>query len=336
MQNERSVWPDIARGIAILLVVIFHTGSGVLKSINQEPTYLWTLLTDLSYAFMVPVFFFFSGWFAQISRKPMAKRIESLFSNLLYPYLIWSIIQTMIMITVKAGNTEVLWSDLPAILLNGSMQFWFLHSLMIIMGLDLLFRKIKLGSEIRLGLAILAISMAALGVKFPWELGNVASHFIYFELGVFIIGNADAKASVSLKKLWLMFLGGSLLLVTFHFEEANYYTDLRPLAALAGIAASIGLSVIISVKPNRIASMFAYCGRYSLQIYVLHVIFAAGTRVVLIKVGIDQFWLHMVLGTLVGTVGPLIVGLVDERYLKALFRFPSFLRKSKPVMERVS
>lgn len=54
-------------------------------------------------------------------------------------------------------------------------------------------------------------------------------------------------------------------------------------------------------------------GVASLAIYVSHTIFSAAARIVLLKVGIVDVWVHLGVGTLVGLVFPVALYLVTRR-----------------------
>lgn len=316
----RREWADIVKGIAIVLVVLNHTGEGLASAgLAQRPP-AWVMFHDLSFTFMVPVFFMLAGWFSQVSSKTLPQRARVLLTNLVYPYLLWSFLQAALMIITNAGNNGAAWRDLPGILLNGWMQFWFLHGLILLMLTDWVFRAMRTSPEIRLAFAVLLMSMTIYGFPWPWVLGRLSANIIYFEAGVFL---ATMNLAIARLRTLLLLAGmGGLLLVTLQTHGAGYQTPLRPFAALAGIAACCAVSRMISLRGNPVSKLLQTAGKYSLQIYVLHSILSASVRVVLTKFGIGNVPLHFLLGTAAAFAGTAVVVKLDNRFLRMCFRFP--------------
>jgi peptidoglycan/LPS O-acetylase OafA/YrhL len=74
--------------------------------------------------------------------------------------------------------------------------------------------------------------------------------------------------------------------------------------------------VFVSSKIDRtkLGTGLAYLGVVSLAIYVMHTMFSAALRILLVKLGIDDLMLHLVLGGAIGIVGPVIFYGVARRY----------------------
>lgn len=319
---QRLAWPDLAKGIAILLVVPCHTAGGLQSAGFGDLSSFWATVRELCYAFMVPVFFFVSGWFAERSRKTSQDRRRAVLANLLYPYLLWTTVQTSLMIVTGAGNRVPAWSDLPAVLLGGWMQFWFLHTLILIFALDLLFRGVRTESRSRLLLAVSTAIAAGLGFGFGAEpLLKLAEHWVYFEVGVFL-SSAEGPLPAGGTDRMAIF-GGVTGLVVLHVLGAGYGEPLRPLSAICGIGLVLGLAGFLSsAGPRTVCRGLQQCGRYSLQIYILHVLVSATVRVGLGRAGVDDFSVHFLVGASLGVLLPLVLARVDEVLGGVLFRFP--------------
>jgi fucose 4-O-acetylase-like acetyltransferase len=321
MNSNRWLWADVAKGLAILLVIINHTGEGIYNAGIARRTTSWMHFHDICYTFMVPVFFVLSGSFSQMSQKhTMRIRVRQLASGLIYPYALWSIIQATLTIVTQAGNTRPEWSDLPGILLNGWMQFWFLHCLVLITIWDILSRYFEVTILARLCASFALAVLMIIGIALPWQLGAVANHLVYYEVGVFLA--SKMAFNVMMDRKHSFFLGSTALLAAFYCADASYGNRFQILGALAGIVMIGASSMIIATRQGRISKSLGFLGEYSLQIYVLHVIFAAGTRVFLLKMGIDSFSIQLWSGNLVGIGGSLAVAIIDKRYLGSLFRLP--------------
>ena len=58
----------------------------------------------------------------------------------------------------------------------------------------------------------------------------------------------------------------------------------------------------------------SYLGVISLAIYVMHTMFSAALRILLVKLGTDDLMLHLVFGSAIGIIGPVIVYRIPRRY----------------------
>ena len=90
--NHREAWIDCARGIAILLVIVGHTISGV--------------LSGTIYSFHMPLFFIFSGITSKFSstNEEFATKTKRSFKRLMGPFFLIYIIQTVIYLLRHLSN----------------------------------------------------------------------------------------------------------------------------------------------------------------------------------------------------------------------------------------
>ena len=58
-----------------------------------------------------------------------------------------------------------------------------------------------------------------------------------------------------------------------------------------------------------------------MPIFLLHTIFAAGARIVLIKMNIESYIIHMIIGMMFGIGGPILIGIMCDKtkYANMLF-----------------
>ena len=56
-----------------------------------------------------------------------------------------------------------------------------------------------------------------------------------------------------------------------------------------------------------------YVSRYSFPIYLMHTFFTAGIRIVLQKVGIHSYGVHVAVGILVGVALPVLIAMIMEK-----------------------
>ena len=53
--------------------------------------------------------------------------------------------------------------------------------------------------------------------------------------------------------------------------------------------------------------------KYTFQIYLMHTIFAAGARIMLLKIGITNYSIHLIIGLLVSIYIPVIVSIFSKK-----------------------
>ena len=75
--------------------------------------------------------------------------------------------------------------------------------------------------------------------------------------------------------------------------------------AVLGIVTSI-VAVSLLDKCDCVEKCMLVLSRYSFPIYLLHTIFTAGFRIVLLKIGVNNYLLHVLLGIIVGIGIPII------------------------------
>ena len=81
--NQRLNWLDIAKAIAIILMVVGHTS-------------IPSIASDFIYAFHMPLFFIASGWTSNWNKYSFYDFIKRRSRNLLFPFFFYSVIVLLI------------------------------------------------------------------------------------------------------------------------------------------------------------------------------------------------------------------------------------------------
>ena len=94
LSNKRLAWIDYAKGIAIFLVIYHHAFLGLLAAGLPVNKFLINLNMAV-YSFRVPLFFILSGLFISqgLKKRGLEKYLKYRGKILLYPYLLWAILQ---------------------------------------------------------------------------------------------------------------------------------------------------------------------------------------------------------------------------------------------------
>lgn len=331
MSRGTLQWVNTAKGIGIILVVYGHVARGLDSAgIN----FLFFATTDaLIYSFHMPLFFFLSGLFFEqsLSKRSLHQFISNKVGVLLWPYLIWSSIQGLTEVGLSHylnGNAEL--ADLITLLWQPRAQFWFIYVLFFIVSCSALAKSThRYVWYALLGFTTLAYFYHDTIIPI-WIFNYLAINYIFFNTGIITkarIGQVSKLANpIQFCSFTLVFIIASYLVLTNSYTQISM-SSLRLIAALSGIALTIGISLRCSGK---LESVLSYLGRYSLEIYLLHILFGSGSRVVLKHVlGIGAAAPQLIIGCIIGLIGPLIVCEIARR-LNLGFLFRQIRRQHQP------
>ncbi len=276
IDKEREGWIDAARGIAIVLVVLGH----VIHIVERELALAlpgFDVLDRVLYSFHVPVFFFLSGMFLFRSsgERGSGDLLWSRAKRLLYPYLIWSVLQTTLEVVSSGGWRERLAPELFQIIYFPQAHFWFLYVLFFCGAIGIALRSIFVG-RLRTVWVLLAVSLVWYGLHrlIPGgPIRDIGVYMPYFALGAWgrtmndergTIKCGDWVAAVALMGL---FVCSVLLAVASDLETSML---LRLPLGMLGVAAIVVTAYAICSSYRVI--WLAYIGRHSMAIYLIHVL----------------------------------------------------------------
>ena len=151
-----------------------------------------------------------------------------------------------------------------------------------------------------------------------------------FGAGTFICFNSLTKLKALPKCLIvLLHIIAGAVFVHFNIIEAPF---IKEFMQLFGIYSSIlFISMLQGFRP--ITKFLEFMNKYSFQIYLLHTIFTAGTRIILIHLHITQWWIHIVIGTVCGIVFSVLAAMIAKkvRFLNFFFFPTKAFRKERVV-----
>lgn len=257
--SSRIVALDIARGIAILLVIALH---GVVSISGR--------LSDVSPAFMsffdtlapirMPILMFLSGLFISHSiKKGVIAFVYGKFCHIVYPYLVWTLIMWVVVglrDLVKTGEVMPL---IEAIFLYPIEHLWFLHNLIIFFTFTLLL-FFPQGEKFFLALVI--------GVQF------IPNEYLQFRKDLFLLFCIGGAAGVYLKKIKdIKLASGISIISTVLFLIAAIYLCNYPavreiLFPLSMIPLIFGFGNVSFIAKN--TKFIQWVGRNSLIFYLSH------------------------------------------------------------------
>lgn len=303
--KKRIIYLDFIRGIAIVMIVLGHSLRGIHEFGLQ--IYGFEHIDLLLYSIHLPIIFFLSGYSesmfgklncGEISYKEYLKKN---FVSLYIPYIIFSYVFWCIKFFVFSGNTEATILDLFLMPFIGKWHLWYLLSLLLIKAIFGLFesKKNKITYSIVLFLLIYASNMI-----FNFTILEWLSFGIFYTIGFMI---HEYKLEANNKILLICFISIVLCFLT----NILFLKDLNINRVFLGLPLTFILNYYFS-KLNSIIK-YAYIGKNSLVVYLVHTLFTSSIRVALDYFGINSIFIHVLAGVMLSIILSLAIILVYKK-----------------------
>jgi len=333
--KARIDWLDAARGVGILLVIVGHALGGIIDSPLGSDLTSFRYAFFVIYSFHMPLFFILAGLLVshRLANNPRGFA-ESLLIDLVWPYFLWSVIQfTVISMLGSLVNRPLgqSWHVILTLPWHVMGQFWFLYALFLLHGFALLALR-RIGPNAFL-LVCLSLKPLALLVPLPEVLKIAANHAPWYGIGVFLAAPGLAALVVkrsTLVRAVLLPVTAAVLLAAALAAAATFDPGIAIATAPAPKIASLAWNVAVfpaaicgslavvglaSLFPGGLIHMFAYLGRRTMPIFILHIMGIAGTRILLVTIlKVDDPTIVLFAAISVGLVGPLIAFAIVARF----------------------
>jgi fucose 4-O-acetylase-like acetyltransferase len=341
MQTQRLDGLDIAKGIAILLVVYGHVMRGLQVAGLVSFDGIWGYVDYLVYTVHMPVFFVVSGFLYESGRESLQAEADlwagagagrsfwqPKLVTIAWPYVLWSIVHLVAQAAMSgsdAVNHDVSLSRLATIGWDPVAPFWFLYALFMAFVASFLLQGL---SAWLVALSAFVAMFAAHHLQVPQIFGDLAYGLVYFSLGRLVFAERLAGALRSVVTLGLA-TAGFVVAATIAYQ-VDLDVRLATIGTLCGLVALFMLSTILASSPLR--RPLVILGRCTMGIFVMHILVIAAFRAVGLKV------LHLDPLTLaIGCIGfavllPLIAQVIANRI--GLARFVGLQTKLDDVLWR--
>ncbi|MGJ0390341.1 acyltransferase family protein [Microbacterium sp. CGR1] len=275
--TARVGWPDVAKGVCIILVVLWHVvtkhaiqleGAGVV-------TEGWATLNAQLLPLRMPLFFLISGMFAASAvNAPAGESWRRRAGRLAGVYVIWVIIQTFVLALTPDFDTaraENVWQLLAQLTISPT-NLWYLLALAVYLLIARLVRHVPTGVALPVAFVIAAIAAAGL---LP-DLGNLwqlVQNLFFFLAGLRLrpIIERFAAASGALRTLML---GGAYVAAVgaVGVLGMRQWPGIWPLSAIVAVAFGVAACALLDRHAEMIARPLRWIGQRTLPIYVIHMI----------------------------------------------------------------
>jgi len=293
---ERKSWPDLCKGIAILLVVFGHAiGYVSTYGDGSGESSLLMAVDRWIYSFHMPLFFFVSGYLQQISetRRLYSWRcVKSKLIALMVPYVIFSIVFWLFkFVFSKSVSNPVSIEDLLLIGIFPLSDLWFIYAITIFYLVRVLLVKGKIDDKLVL---IVALCISVIFVAVDWKgdisrtaLPRMGKNITYYITGIMVPKFLKFNIRTERRKfaigLICLFLG--MCCCFFDFSHECISSVFKIFTAYCSIFAFYYLSQTVNNK------CLQFLGRNSIYVYLVHDYAVCATVIVLWGAGVSSYFL---------------------------------------------
>ncbi|GAA0293984.1 acyltransferase [Kineococcus aurantiacus] len=279
--RARLSWPDAAKAVCILLVVVGHVSYLLLDV--AEPRWfvragsppVWNWVDVLLRPVRMPLFFAVSGFFAASAlRRPWAATLRARVGQNLYLHALWILLAAGVSaaVGVETYMAPPRAAELPEALLTASYGLWYLYALALYFVLARLTRAWPAAVPVALAAVLAVVSFAGL-LPGSGDTHSVVENLVWFLAGARFPAALRALSSRP-RPVLLVVLGALLALVLGAVRVVPL-----PLAAdavlevptrAAAVVVGVLLAVVATARLPRLTAPLLRLGRRTLPVYAVH------------------------------------------------------------------
>ena len=284
--RPREAWIDVAKGIAITLVVLYHAVmylDGVGLAGAMAP------LNPLLDTFRMPLFFFMSGILAATAiRLPYWQLFRKRMSLLLYLYAVWVAAQTLFLLAlppISPDGPNASWTNLVTLFIRPSSNLWFIYALPIFLTVAWLTRRWNPLIPVAVtGVLAVLFGSQILHTDTPWD--KMGRYLVFFLAAIWL--GPRVRRLVPHIRWWHMavvcgvYLGIVLIMVKLSLTRVPFV-----LLFVSILAVLVGVSVAVVVARAPGFDFLRVLGTQTLPIYLVHTFPMTALAAVLMATGVS-------------------------------------------------
>lgn len=281
-KTTRVGWVDVAKGAAILLVVVHHTI--IFLEAVGFPMGPIVKANNVLVTIRMPLFFLAAGLFAL---GPVSGSWRSLWSRkislLLWVYVVWSVVRFVFFSVVPwpldSSDAGTL-SSLLSIFVLPSGGLWFVYALALFFVIARATRTQSPGVLLAVSGILSAVVGSGLISTGVYEWDSMATYLVFFLAGCHLRGRiVDTVDRITVP------LAFGLVVVFAVASVGSYLFDLQDIPGVRLATSFVGVTgalvVARLVSDSQVGRQLQYLGRNTLPIYLIHYLAIAGIVVAL-------------------------------------------------------
>lgn len=311
--RTREKWVDDVKVIACILVVLGHFFQSMTKASILPENDLYEWFETTIYYFHVPLFFICSGYLYQKYSKvnsvgSWCKNVAKKALALGVPYVTFTTATWVLKKVFSSSVNDQIGGLGDTLFLHPTAPYWYLYALFFIFLVTPTFNSVKatiVGLVVALSAKALILTGGGYGV---YAVSTILRNEIWFVLGMsicaFNVQLKDRKVQGTIFGLLFMILS----IVVYTAEIGG-----SAISFAMGLLACVAVILMVAEFEQKFGRGMDFLAKYTMPIFLMHTLFAAPMRSVLMKVGIENAVIHVVLGLGISFVGPIIAAWIMKK-----------------------
>lgn len=327
--RTREKWVDDVKVIACILVVLGHFFQSMTKANIVPENNLYGWFNTTIYYFHVPLFFICSGYLYQKYSK--VNSVDGWFRNVVkkalalgVPYVSFSTATWVLKKVFSSSVNDQIGGLGDTLFFHPTAPYWYLYALFFIFLVTPTFSSAK-AAAVGIIISLLAKLLILTGIGYEiYAVSTFLSNEIWFVFGMSICTfNVQLKG----KRVQGTICGLLFVILSIVVYTAEISGRLIPFAM--GLLACVAVILMVADIEGKFGKSMDFLAKYTMPIFLMHTLFAAPMRSVLLKIGIENAVIHVVLGLGISFSGPIIAAWIMKKtkWLE-FFLYPNkFIRK---------
>lgn len=311
--RTREKWVDDVKVIACILVVLGHFFQSMTKAniLPENDLYKWFNTTI--YYFHVPLFFICSGYLYQKYSKvndfkSWKKNVAKKALALGVPYVTFSTATWVLKTVFSSSVNDQIGGLGDTLLFHPAAPYWYLYALFFIFLVTPTFSTIKLAA---VGLVVAVVAKVYIltgGGTGIYAVSTVLANEIWFVLGMSICA---FNVQIRRKRRQGTIIG----ILFFGLSVAVYMANIQNSAVsfALGLMACVAVILLVAGLEDKSGKVMSFLAKYTMPIFLMHTLFAAPMRSVLLKIGVTNAVAHIGLGLGVSFAGPIVAAWIMKK-----------------------
>lgn len=310
--RTREKWVDGVKVIACILVVLGHFFQSMTKANILPENDLYEWFNTTIYYFHVPLFFICSGYLYQKYSK--VNSVGSWYRNVAkkvlvlgVPYATFTTATWVLKKVFSSSVNDQIGGLGETLFFHPTAPYWYLYALFFIFLVTPTFNSVK-AAAVGLVVALAAKGLILRGGYSIYAVSTVLSNEIWFVLGMSICAfNVQLKG----RKVQGMICGVLFIILSIMVYTAEISSSAA--SFIMGLLACVAVIMMVAGFEEKLGRGMEFIAKYTMPIFLMHTLFAAPMRSVLLKLGITNAVAHIVLGVGISFAGPIIAAWIIKK-----------------------
>ena len=311
--RTREKWVDGVKVIACILVVLGHFFQSMTKANILPENDLYEWFNTTIYYFHVPLFFICSGYLYQKYSK--VNSVGSWYRNVAkkvlvlgVPYATFTTATWVLKKVFSSSVNDQIGGLGETLFFHPTAPYWYLYALFFIFLVTPTFNSVK-AAAVGLVVALAAKGLILTGGGYSiYAVSTVLSNEIWFVLGMSIRAfNVQLKG----RKVQGMICGVLFIILSIMVYTAEISSSAA--SFIMGLLACVAVIMMVAGFEEKLGRGMEFIAKYTMPIFLMHTLFAAPMRSVLLKLGITNAVAHIVLGVGISFAGPIIAAWIIKK-----------------------